>query len=341
MELGIWDFTTAMNRSDIRLALPSKGRLELATLDFLASAGLRVDKPNPRQYFARLPALPGLTVMFQRPGDIVVSVREGSVDFGIAGLDAVEERRGDDGEILLLHEALNYGQCALALAVPEEWPVHTLSHLQSQISTRSVQHPLRVATQYPRLTSRFLDSHGIAHVLINAEGTLEVAPAIGYADMIADLVSSGQTLRDNRLRALDDGVVLRSQAVFFANRAALKSRPEVLDLARQLLEYIEAYLRGQENYMVVANMRGDSAEAIAQAMFAQPDLGGLQGPTLAPVITRAGERWYSVTIVVHKDRLIPAVRALRAVGGSGVVVSPITYIFEEEPERARRLKANL
>ena len=77
--------------TDIRLSLPSKGRLAQATLDFLADCGLRVDKPNPRQYAARIPALPGLTVLFQRPGDIVVSVRDGSVDFGITGMDVVAE----------------------------------------------------------------------------------------------------------------------------------------------------------------------------------------------------------------------------------------------------------
>ncbi len=330
-----------MTRSDIRLALPSKGRLEQAAIDFLASAGLRVDKPNPRQYFARVPALPGLTVMFQRPGDIVVSVREGSVDFGVAGLDAVEERRGEDGEILVLHERLDFGHCALTLAVPEEWPAHSVSDLRPAERTSDLQRALRVATQYPRLTSHFLASHGIPHALIAAEGTLEVAPAIGYADVIADLVSSGQTLHDNRLRALDDGVILRSQAVLFANRAALRMRPEVLALAHQLLEYLEAYLRGQENYMVIANVRGDNPGLIAQSLFSQADLGGLQGPTLAPVFTRAGDLWHSVTIVVHKDRLIPAVKALRAVGGSGVIVAPITYIFEEEPERARRLNENL
>jgi ATP phosphoribosyltransferase len=322
------------------LALPSKGRLEGPALEFLAAAGLRVDKPNPRQYFARVPVLPELTVMFQRPGDIVVSVREGSVDFGIAGLDAVEERRGDNGQIIVLHEALRFGHCSLALAVPEAWPVQCLAELPPFAA--ALGHPLRVATQYPTVTGRFLRANGIeAAKLINAEGTLEVAPSIGYADAIADLVSSGQTLRDNRLRVLEDGVILRSQAVFFANRTALKQRPEALRLAHQLLEYIEAYLRGQENYMVIANMRGDSAEAIAHAMFQQPDLGGLQGPTLAPVITRTGEHWHSVTIVVHKDRLMPAVRALRAVGGSGVIVSPVTYIFEEEPERARRLNEAL
>lgn len=329
-----------MSRTDIRLALPSKGRLEGPVVDFLAAAGLRVDKPNPRQYFARVPALPELTVMFQRPGDIVVSVREGSVDFGIAGLDAVEERRGANGQIMMLHEALGFGHCALALAVPEDWPVQCLADLKAYAP--SLGHPLRVATQYPSVAGRFLEAHGIvAAKLIVAEGTLEVAPSIGYADVIADLVSSGQTLRDNRLRVLEDGVILKSQAAIFANRAALKARPEVLALAHQLLEYSEAYLRGQENYMLTANMRGASAEGIAQAMFGQPDLGGLQGPTLAPVITRTGERWHSVTIVVHKDRLISAVKALRAVGGSGVIVSPVTYIFEEEPERARRLNEDL
>jgi ATP phosphoribosyltransferase len=327
-------------RNDIRLALPSKGRLEGPALEFLAAAGLRVDKPNPRQYFARVPVMPELTVMFQRPGDIVVSVREGSVDFGIAGLDAVEERRGDNGQVIVLHEALRFGQCALALAVPEDWPVHCVADLSAYVPT--LGHPLRVATQYPTVTGRFLQAQAIEDAkLIAAEGTLEVAPSIGYADAIADLVSSGQTLRDNRLRVLDDGVILRSQAVFIANRAALKARPEVLQLAHQLLEYIEAYLRGQENYMVIANMRGEAPEAIAQAMFQQPELGGLQGPTLAPVITRSGERWHSVTIIVHKDRLMEAVRALRAVGGSGVIVSPVTYIFEEEPERARRLNEAL
>src|SRR6185503_17262644 len=133
-----------MTRTDIRLALPSKGRLEQPALEFLAAAGLRVDKPNPRQYFARVPALPELTVMFQRPGDIVVSVREGSVDFGLAGLDAVEERRGEDNQVMILHEALRFGQCALAIAVPEDWPVQVLADLPAHVQT--LPQPLRMAT---------------------------------------------------------------------------------------------------------------------------------------------------------------------------------------------------
>src|SRR5512137_893107 len=109
-----------ISRNDIRLALPSKGRLEQDAIGFLEACGLKIYKPNPRQYQATIPAIPELTVLFQRPGDIVVGVRQGSLDFGIAGLDAVEEKRVN-GAIVVLHEALGFGHCSLAMAVPETW----------------------------------------------------------------------------------------------------------------------------------------------------------------------------------------------------------------------------
>jgi ATP phosphoribosyltransferase len=108
-----------MTRSDIRFALPSKGRLEPESLAFLTACGLGIYKPNPRQYQATIPAVPHLSVLFQRPGDIVVGVRQGSLDFGITGLDMVEEKR-INGEIVMLHEALGFGHCSLAIAVPEK-----------------------------------------------------------------------------------------------------------------------------------------------------------------------------------------------------------------------------
>ena len=107
------------SQQNIRLSLPSKGRLETDALEFLSDAGLAVFKPNPRQYQAEMPALPDLGVIFQRPGDIVVSVRQGSIDFGITGLDMIEEKGGSNGDILILHDALGFGSCALTLAVPE------------------------------------------------------------------------------------------------------------------------------------------------------------------------------------------------------------------------------
>lgn len=317
----------------IRLSLPSKGRLESGALDFLSAAGLRVFKPNPRQYQAEIPALPDLGVIFQRPGDIVVSVRQGSIDFGITGLDMIEEKRGDNGDILILHDALGFGSCALTLAIPETWETVTDIASLKEFSA-SLKTPIRVATKFPVLTERFLNQHNIAHSLIAAEGTLESAPTIGYADMISDLVSSGQTLLDNRLRPLSDGVIQRSQAVLIANRKALGTRPEVLEMARRLLEYIEAHMRAKDNLLVIANMRGESPEVIAQKIFTQTSVGGLQGPTISPIGVREGTpNWYSVTVVVRRDHLPQAISELRFIGGSGIIVSPITYIFEEEPPR--------
>jgi len=323
--------------TDIRLSLPSKGRLAQASLDFLTACGLEVEKPNPRQYAARIPALPGLTVLFQRPGDIVVSVRDGSVDFGLTGMDMVCERQGGNGAVLMLHDALNFGHCRLCLAVPEAWDaVLTMADLAAY--ARDLARPLRVATKFPCLTGDFLRRYHVPFTLINAEGTLEVAPAIGYADLIADLVSSGQTLRDNRLRPLDDGVILTSQAVLIANRSALQSRPEVLDMARTLLEFIEAHLRAVDHVSIFANMRGESPQAIAQRMFAQQTLSGLQGPTVSPVVVRDGNpNWYAVHIIVRREQLFEAVASLRSIGGSGVVVTPVMYIFEEEPTRYRQM----
>jgi ATP phosphoribosyltransferase len=325
----------------IRLSLPSKGRLELDSLDFLAAAGLRVFKPNPRQYQAEVPAFPDLSVIFQRPGDIVVSVRQGSVDFGITGLDVIEEKRGPNGDILILHDTLGFGFCALTLAIPEAWKsVQDIPSLKEY--SRSLDRPLRVATKFPVLTERFLHKHDIPHTLIAAEGTLETAPTIGYADMISDLVSSGQTLQDNRLRPLSDGVVQRSQAALIANRKALQTRPEALEMGRRLLEYIEAHLRAEGNLLVTANMRGDSAEAIARQMFTQTEVGGLQGPTISPVFVRdATSNWFSVTVVVRRDHLPKAISELRSIGGSGIIVSPVTYIFEEEPPRYKAMLAAL
>jgi ATP phosphoribosyltransferase len=324
----------------IRLSLPSKGRLMDDSLELLSACGLKVHKPNPRQYEARIPNLPELVILFQRPGDIVSSVRDGSVEFGITGLDILEEKRGQMDEILILHDDLKFGGCALTLAIPEEWKdVQDIPTLQAK--ARTMPETLRVATKFPNLTSRYLDTLDINYALISAEGTLETAPSIGYADMISDLVSSGQTLRDNRLRPLMDGVILKSQAVLVANKRTLQENPRALSIARQLLEYIEAYLRATDNLAIFANMRGTSPETIASRIFTQCSISGLQGPTISRVIVREQDpNWYAVNIIVPRNELVTTIGELRAIGGSGVVVMPVNYIFDEEPPRyAAMLKA--
>lgn len=330
------------NRADIRLSLPSRGRLGQGALDLLTDCGLEVRKAHARRYAGSIPALPGLTVIFQRPGDIVASVSGGSVDFGITGMDLVAERGGESGTLLVLHESLRFGRCRLCLAVPEDWrAVRTVADLEARAGSSDA--PLRVATKFPDLTSDFLALHGVRpFTLVDAEGALEVAPTIGYADIVCDLVSTGQTLHDNRLRPLEDGIVLRSEATLVANREALRSRGEVLEVARLLLEYIEAHLRAEDYVAVFANMRGESAGAIAARMFREETLGGLQGPTISPVVVRGEDAgWHAVHIVVRRDCLFEAVAELRAIGGSGVVVTPVGYIFEEEPDRCRAMLAAL
>lgn len=333
-----------MRRADIRLALPSKGALYEGTFDFLAACGLRVYRSNPRQYAATIPTLPGLTVMFQRPGDIVTGVREGSVDFGITGYDVLAEKGFGNGQkIITLHDALGYGPCTLNLAAPEETAVHTMADLAVWAHELAADgRTLRIATKFPHVTAAFLDQHGVRpYKLVNVEGTLEIAPAVGFADVIADLVSSGITLRDNHLRPLTDGQILASQAVLIAHKKALQERQEVLSIARQMLEYVEAHLRAEGSYLVTANVCGASPEAIAALMRDKEHIAGLQGPTISRVITHDGADWFAINIVVRKPDLFPAIAELRAIGGSGVIVAPCTYIFEEEPVRYKAMLAAL
>lgn len=321
----------------IRIALPSKGRMEGETLEFLANCGLRVNKTNPRQYTATIPALPGVVVMFMRPRDIPVSVASGDIDLGITGYDTVYDAfGGETDELMLVHDALEYGQCVLVLAVPTEWTeVHSLDDL----AAKAAQHELRVASKYKNSVTRFLDENGISGVrVVSADGALEAAPSIGYADFIADITSSGTTLRENNLRSLEDGTIVESQAVLIGNRAALATRSAVLAATEQLLEFIEAYMHAHGKYMIFANMRADTIDEVARLVLGQPDLGGLQWPTISPLATQASAgQWWSVSIVVSHSRLYPAIQQFRTIGGSGVVVTPVSYIFEERPERCRRL----
>lgn len=326
-----------MNQRTLRLSIPSKGRLSEDSLNFLAACGFDVYKPNPRQYEASIPSVPGLTVLFQRPADIVISVRNGSVDFGITGLDVLAEYRGPNGNVLTIHPALGFGACSLDVIVPDSWEdvnrMADLSRKQAEMGRA-----LRVATKFPNAAAPFFARYDLTSVnFIAAEGTLEIAPTIGYVDLITDLVSTGTTLRDNHLKRLEDGQILSSQACLIANKASLKNSPEALSVAKTLLEYIVAHLRAREAVSVFVNIRGDSPESIASNMFNQKVIGGLQGPTFSPVITRQGERWYAAHLVVRKDQLSQAIAELRSIGGSGVVVAPLTYIFEEEPEEYRAM----
>src|SRR5918911_1057085 len=234
----------------VRIALPSKG-MEEQTLEFLAACGLKVNRPNPRQYRASISALPGLEVLFQRANDIFDKVEEGSVDLGITGYDIVREHQREDDGVVMLQQALGYGTCALVMAVPEGWidvsSVTDVAEICAEF--RRSGRDLRVATKYPNLTRQFLFDHGINYFrLVESSGALEAAPQLGYADLIVDLMTSGVTLRENRLKMVAGGQILASQACLIGNRRTLQASPENLELTRAALELIEAHLRSRDFY---------------------------------------------------------------------------------------------
>lgn len=332
-------------REGLRIALPSKG-MEEATLEFLRACGLKVNRTNPRQYRATIPALPGVQVLFQRANDIFSKVNEGSVDLGITGYDIVREHQVEDDAVAMLLPGLGYGHCALVLAVPEGWiDVTSLADL-AQISAerRARGGELRVATKYVNLTRQFLYDHGVNYFgIVESSGALEAAPSLGYADLICDLTSSGVTLRENRLKTVAGGTIITSQACLIGNRERLRASPEKLETTRAFLELIEAHMRSRDYFSITANIRADSPEAVARRVTAHSEVAGLRGPTIARVYPKAGgdEGWYAVTVVVASNLLLAAVDAMRKAGASDMTVLAVRYVFDSKSWSFEALRRHL
>lgn len=338
-------------RDSIRLGLPSKGRMAEDTMQLLKDCALSVYKPNPRQYVARIPQIPDMEVWYQRASDVVRKLRLGDIDLGIVGYDMFSEIGEDDSDLVIVHEALGFGHCHLALGVPMGGKYADISNLEQlrDMPCWTEDTPLRVVTGYHSIAQRFFEDKGFKHVaLLTADGALEAAPAMGCADIILDLVSTGVTLKENNLREIEGGRIMDSQGVLVANRRSLTERPaQLLPIVHELLERLDAHLKAEDFYSVIANMRGNSPEEVAALLMAQPGLQGLQGPTISPVYGPADggaavtHGFYACVICVKKKNLYPSVKAIQKIGGSGVLVQPMTYIFDEEPLRWQRLLENL
>jgi len=268
-------------------------------------------------------------------------VSDGTAQLGITGYDVVREHPHDD--LIVIHPDLRYGYCKLLVAVPESWvDVETIADL-AEVALDFREHKrrnLRVATTYSNLTRQYLHEQGIHHfTMLNAEGAIEVAPTIGYADVIVDLMQTGTTLRENHLKAISDGVIVESQACIVGNRQSLKT-PTVLEAARIMLEQIDAAIQGRSYSQVTVNMSGDSAESIAQRIVENPITRGLQGPTIAPIYGTDGG-WHTVTIIVSNKNLLQAVEYLRGLGGTQSTVIPVRYVFLENSPTFEKLQAML
>ena len=323
----------------LRLVLPSDGDLYDGCIAFLRACGLPVERQR-RRYTADISAVKGAVALFQRTADITQKVEEGSAELGVVGFDRFLEYRREGTPVVCLVEDLGFGRCDLVMAVPDSWldvtSVNDLADLAVEFRRQGRQ--LRIATKYPRVTQRYLYSHGIYHfTLAQASGSLEAAPAAGYADLIVDLVSSGMTLRDNRLKTLDDGPILESSACLVGNLALLQRSERTLQMARAVLETIEGHLKARPYFRLTANVRGPSAEAIGAHILSRPHLAGLQGPTVSPVFNLDDPNWYAVSLLVPRESLLEAVDHLRDSGANDIAASQVSYLFKDECGSYRRL----
>jgi ATP phosphoribosyltransferase len=226
-----------------------------------------------------------------RAADVPEYVQDGVVDCGITGLDLVEERAADVTELL----ALGFGGCTLEAAVPAESPVRSLDDLDG----------LRAATVYPGLSRRLLGEAGVSVELVEITGAVEVAPRLGLADAIVDLVSSGSTLRTNGLRSV--GVLFVSEAVLVGRR---DGDARALELARILGSVVDA--RGTRYLML--NAPESALEEICRLVP------GSRAPSVLPLAESGMVAVHALVPARDVWRLLPE---LEAVGGSSILLLPV------------------
>jgi ATP phosphoribosyltransferase len=321
---------------EFTIALPSKGAIAEPTESFLKEAGLKIYKPNERQYVGSMPAIPSMGVLYQRVVDVVYKVADGTAQLGITGYDIVYEH--PDENIVVIYDKLGYGGCSLVTAVPEAWvDVENMADLaEVALDFReSKGRNIRIATKYQHSSREFLHRHGIHHfTLVKAEGAIEAAPTLGYADMIVDLTQTGTTLRENHLKMISGGTVVESEACLIGNRQALASSSELREAVRVMSEYIDASLNGRQFFQLTVDIQGETAEEVARKVASNPITRGLLGPTIAPIYSTNGTgndaNWFTVTLIVSQKKLLNAVEHVRAMGGRHAIATPVRYIFLDQ-----------
>lgn len=280
----------------LRIAVPSKGRLAAATTQLLRDAGIAV--PGDDRRLLVPVEEQNMEILLARTDDIPTLIRDGAADIGVAGGNQLLEH-GSTG-IELLTE-LGFGACRLVLAVPNA----------SSITTKEQLAGARIATSHPNVLADYLDANGIVASIVTLSGSIELAPTIGAADAICDLVSTGETLRQNSLRAI--GEVLRSQAVLLARTQATPDpRIAVLQTA------VESVLAARPKRYLMLNAPDVALEAIITL------LPGLDAPTILPL---ARSDMHAVHAVVDAADLPRLLHPLKEAGASGLLVLPIEHLI--------------
>lgn len=274
----------------LRIAIQAKGRLNEESIELLAEAGVSAEE-SKRKLLTRCNDFP-MEVLYLRDDDIPQAVSMGVADIGIVGLNEVEEK-GFDVEIA---HKLGFGKCRLSLAVPKTEEYVDVNYFNGK----------RIATSYPVILSRFFKEKGIAAEIHEIAGSVEIAPSVGMADAIFDIVSSGSTLVTNGLKEVEK--VLFSEAVMIANKSLSDEKKKILS---QLLFRIEAVERSRGMKYVLLNL---PHEKIDEAIRILP---GMKSPTILPL---AQEGWSSIHVVINERELWNKIEQLKAIGAEDILV---------------------
>jgi ATP phosphoribosyltransferase len=285
----------------ITVALPNKGRLSEKALGLLERAGLKAEFTSERALVASLGD--DFQAIFVRAADIPEFVADGAADVGVTGADLVAES-GRDVQTLL---DLGFGRCRLVVAVPESSPVR---------KTDEVGDGTRVATPFPRLAARFFRDAGVRVEVAPVSGAAEIAPHLGVAEVIVDLVSTGSTLRVNGLREV--ATVLESSARLIAGSHA-RERAETRCKVDDLLLAMESVLRAEEKRYLMANVPRERLSEVREV------IPGINGPTIVEVLDSGA--WVAAHAVVDAKRVYQTIARLKALGAEGILVTRIERLM--------------
>ena len=278
----------------MRIAVPNKGRLHDPALSLLERAGLHVQDGADRKLYADT-VDPDVSVLFARAADIPEYVADGAAALGVTGLDQTRE---SDVELVDLLD-LEFGECRLVLAAPEEGEVTAPEELSGGT----------VATEFPRVTERYFEEVGVAPDVIEVSGATELTPNVDIADAIVDITSTGTTLRMNRLEVVDE--VLESSVRLFAH-------PDVADDPKvgQVRTALRSVLDAEGKRYLMMNVPKEALDDVRDV------IPGMGGPTVMDV---AGEDDgdLAVHVVVDEREVFEVIPELKAAGASDVLVTEI------------------
>ena len=279
--------------SKLRIAVQKSGRLNEDSMRILKNIGISIENGKD-QLKASARNFP-LEVFYLRNGDIPQYLRDGVVDIAIIGENVLIEK-GNDIEFV---ERLGFSKCKVSIAVPKESTANTLKDLDGK----------RIATSYPETVKKYLKEYNIDAQLHTISGSVEIAPNIGLADGICDIVSSGSTLFKNGLKEIE---------VLFKSEAVLAVSPQISEERRAILEKIQfriqSVLKGQDSKYILLNAPNDKLENILKL------LPGMRSPTVLPL---AEKGWSSVHTVISKNAFWEIIDELKANGAEGILVCPI------------------